>query len=112
MHKRKSAFLRVIKSTLHYIMRPTTLHKTSCILATLIFENDSFPSTALQHRQHVYMVGCHVSFGGLISMFVFDILQIPSGCIQICRGCTALRCTSLATDLLRILPYSGLTCFF
>ena len=52
----------------------------------------------------MYMEGCHVSFGGLISMLVFDILQIPTGCIQICRVCIATRCTCLATDLLRILP--------
>jgi len=26
-------------------------------------------------------------------MFVFDILQIPGGCIQICSGCIASTCT-------------------
>jgi hypothetical protein len=33
-------------------------------------------------------------------MLVFDILQIPSECIQICSGCIAPTCTPLATDLL------------
>jgi len=42
-------------------------------------------------------------FVGCISMFAFDILQIPCGCIQLCRGCTAPRCNSVATDLLLIL---------
>jgi len=47
MHKRKSAFLRVIKSTLHYIMRPTTLHKTSCI-----YWLHSFLKTTRFHPRH------------------------------------------------------------
>jgi hypothetical protein len=35
----------------------------------------------------------HFFCGWLISMFVFDILHIPSGCIQICSGCIAPTCT-------------------
>jgi hypothetical protein len=38
-------------------------------------------------------------FSGLISIFVFVILHIPSGCIQNCSGCTAAICTYLATEL-------------
>ena len=38
-------------------------------------------------------------FNGLISIFVFDILQIPSRCIQICRECIAPTCTLLAMDV-------------
>jgi hypothetical protein len=40
----------------------------------------------------------HVSFSGLISMIVFDILQIANGCIQICRRCIARTCIPLAAD--------------
>ena len=32
-------------------------------------------------------------------MFVFDILQIPTGCIQICSRCIAPTCNPLGTDL-------------
>jgi hypothetical protein len=35
----------------------------------------------------------------VISMFVFDILQICSRCIQICSGCIAPTHTSLAMGL-------------
>jgi len=34
-------------------------------------------------------------------MFVFDVLQILSVCVQICRGCFAATCTTLATGLLK-----------
>ena len=44
------------------------------------FENELFPPTAIQQRQHADVVGCRAFFfSGLISMFVFDILQIPRG---------------------------------
>jgi hypothetical protein len=33
------------------------------------------------------------------AMFVFDILQIPRGCLQICSGCTAPNCTPFFTGL-------------
>lgn len=32
-----------------------------------------------QQRQHMDAAGCHMSFSGLISMFVFDVLQILAG---------------------------------
>ena len=36
----------------------------------------------------------------LINMFVFDVLQIPSECCHICRGCIALTCNPpMAPDL-------------
>jgi hypothetical protein len=38
-------------------------------------------------------------FSGLISVFVFDISQIPRACIQIGSGSMAPTCTALATDL-------------
>ena len=43
------------------------------------FENELFPTTVVEQRQHVVVVGCHMVCSGLISMFAFDILQIPSG---------------------------------
>jgi len=51
---------------------------------TYIFESRLFQAMAVQQRQHVYAVGCLTCYGRLIDIFVFDILQIPSGCKQIC----------------------------
>ena len=45
-----------------------------------------FPTTAVQRRQHVEAVGCRMFASGLTSTFVFGVLQIPSGCIEICSG--------------------------
>jgi len=39
-------------------------------------------------------------------MFVFDILQIYDGSIEICIDCTAVTCTCLATGLVAIIIYS------
>lgn len=39
-------------------------------------------------------------FSGLISMFVFDILQIPSACSQIYCGCCAPNCAPLDMGLI------------
>jgi len=44
---------------------------------------------AVQQRQHVYAVVCLTCFSGLIGVYVFDILQSPSGCGQIYRRCVA-----------------------
>jgi hypothetical protein len=55
-----------------------------------MFENELLPPTAVQQRQRVDAVGCSMFFSGLISMFVFDILHIPSRWIQICSGRTAV----------------------
>ena len=41
---------------------------------------------AVQQRQHADAVVCLTCFSGLIVMYVFDILQTPSGCGQIYRG--------------------------
>ena len=43
--------------------------------------------------------GCDTFFSDLVSAFVFGILQIRSGCIQIFSGCNAPTCTPLATGL-------------
>jgi len=47
-----------------------------------MFKNELFPTTAVQHRQDVDEEGRRTSFSGLINIFVFAILQIPSGCIR------------------------------
>jgi hypothetical protein len=44
---------------------------------------------AVQYRQHEDAVGCRTFCSGLSRMFVFDILQIPSGYIHICNWCIA-----------------------
>jgi hypothetical protein len=51
-----------------------------------VLQNELFPTTAVQQRQHVDAVGYRKSFKGLITMFVFDILQSPVRCIQIYSG--------------------------
>jgi len=53
-------------------MRSVTLRK---IRRLYIFENELFPTVAVQQRQHVDAVGCVTFFSGLISMFVFDSLS-------------------------------------
>lgn len=53
-------------------------------------------------RQHLYGVGCRMLLSGLISMFFFDVLQIPIGCICICRRCIAPNCTHLAMGLVKV----------
>ena len=45
-----------------------------------------FPIAAVQHRSQVDPVGCDTLLSGQIREFVFDTVQIPSGCIQICSG--------------------------
>jgi hypothetical protein len=86
----ESAFVRTTTKHFNYITRPVTLHRTSCVFCT----RHVWKSLVLQ-RQHVDTVGCGTFFfnSWLIGMFVFDILQIPGGCIQICSGCTAPNCT-------------------
>ena len=54
----------------------------------------------VRQRQHVDAVGCRKFFGGLICMFVVDILEVRIGCNQIGSGCTARTCISPATGLL------------
>ena len=53
----------------------------------------------VEHRKRVEAVGCRTFYDGLIDMFVFGILLIPSGGIQICSGVIAPTCTPLATGL-------------
>jgi len=43
-------------------------------------------------------------FSGPIVMFVFHILRIPTGCVQICSGSTALTCSPWLWDWDKIQP--------
>jgi len=56
------------------------------------------------------VVGCCMFFSGLFSMFVFDILQIYDGSIEICIGCSTITCTSLATGLVAIIHSLNKNC--
>ena len=56
-------------------------------------KTELFPTMMVQKLQHMDVLRCHLSFNRLISMFVFDSLQISSVCIQICSGCIAVTCT-------------------
>jgi hypothetical protein len=89
-NRKKTPFSGPQKQHFKYITRSVTLHKTSRIYmhSTYIFENEFFPTTAVQQRQHVNAAGCGTFFSDLINVFVFDILQIRSGCTQIFSGCT------------------------
>jgi len=51
----------------NYIMLSTALHKTYCFYTTHIFKNDLLPTTAVQQRQHVDEVRCHMFFSELIN---------------------------------------------
>ena len=89
----KSAFVRTTKSTLG-------LHDCTIHLANIyIFENELLPTTAVHLGQHLAVVRCRAFFSWMISIFVFDILQIPSGCIKFCSGRTAPTCTPMTTGL-------------
>jgi hypothetical protein len=103
----------------HYMMHGQQNIKKSCLHVTSFFlympqllgqkrENritctnvfQLFLSTSFQQGLHVFAVGCRDFFRGLISMFAFDILQIPNGCNHISSGYSAHTCTPLATNLL------------
>jgi hypothetical protein len=59
----------------------TLHHCTKHIAQAYTFENEFYPAKAIQQRQHVDAAGCRTFIRGLITMFVFDVLQIPSKCI-------------------------------
>jgi hypothetical protein len=62
---------------------------------TYIFENELLPTTVVLQRQHLDALRGHRFFSELRSIFVFDILQIASGCIQIFSD---VHCTHLQTS--------------
>jgi hypothetical protein len=45
-----------------------------------------FLTMGVQQSQHADAAGCHMFFSGLSNMFVFDILQIPSGYSPLAMG--------------------------
>jgi hypothetical protein len=68
-----------------------------------VFENELLPATAFQRRQHVIAVGLgsFFFFSRLISLSVFDILQIRSLRTQIYSTCIV----TLASHWLRTFVY-------
>jgi hypothetical protein len=60
------------------------LHDALCNSAQYIAHIHTFlKMSCYQPQRHVDAVGCHTFLIWLIGMFVFDILQIPSGCIHL-----------------------------
>jgi hypothetical protein len=53
-------------------------YRTKHSASKQIFENQQFPITSAQQRQQVDAAGRRAFSDGLIRVFVFDILQIPS----------------------------------
>ena len=96
----KNAFVRTTKSALYLL---NALYKIACNISPVhtFFKMNVF-ELRLFKRQHVVWVGCLILLSGLISMLVFNILQIPSGCIRICRRCIAPNCKHLAMGLVNV----------
>jgi hypothetical protein len=82
----KSYINRTTKAA-SYTVRSVTLHKTSFVYIHF-WKKELFPTTAAQQRQRVDSIGSRI-FSGLISIFIFNILQIPCVSNHICTGCTA-----------------------
>jgi len=53
-------------------------HYTKHLAQAYAFENELYPTRAVQQTQHVDAAGCRTFFRELITMFVFDVLQNPS----------------------------------
>ena len=79
----------------------TLLHDALCNSAQNIVHKHRFlKMSCYQPQRHVDAVACHRFLIWLTCMFVFDILQISSWCIQICKGLTAPTCVAaLATGM-------------
>lgn len=96
-----SVLISAKKSFQHHkfntLLNSITLDKY--LVYTYTFENELFPTTMVQRRKHVFVAGYNILFSGLMSMFTFDTLQIPSRCIHICSGCIARTYIPLATGL-------------
>jgi hypothetical protein len=106
MLERKKPFVRPTESNLQLHNGSETLHKTFCTYCSYI-QNELRPTTDVRPRQHADTGVCH----GLIVMFAFDILQLRSGCQQICSVCFALP--SLTTGLAESWmerPHGGTCC--
>ena len=82
------------RSIMHMICVGTTtwtlqLHDALCNSAQNIVHIHTFlKMNCYQPQQHVDAVVCHTFFIWLTGMFMFDILQIPSWCVLICKGLT------------------------
>jgi hypothetical protein len=70
MHNGKSAF-----KLLTYIMRSITLHKTSYIYK---LKMSCLQLSPFKRGNTWNQAECHMFFNGLFSMYIFDILNIPS----------------------------------
>ena len=93
MHKLKKAPFSG-RQTRHFNFTVRSVNTAQNILPTDIFEHVSFSNHDDLPRQHMDAVVCPTFFSGLISMFTFGILQIPSMCIQNCGWCIAPTCTT------------------
>jgi hypothetical protein len=87
---------------LNYIMRCITLQQNIVHIHTFL-KVSYFQPWRFNRDNTQLRYGIARFYSRLISVFVFDILQIPSGCIQVCGGCVALICTLLVTDLLMLM---------
>ena len=124
----KSAFVRTQNRHFEYIKVPyknaqtawerararTHIHThthTHTYIYTYIYiyiyiENELFLSTAVQRRQHVDAVGPHVSFSGLVIVFVCDILKILVGASKFVMGILRpLAPPCLGPSLNHLFPY-------
>ena len=87
----------LFSSTYPVCMYSVCISVKSCYIRTT--KTQLFPNMMVQNRQHMDVLGCHLSFNRLISKFFFDSMQISSACIQTSSGCIAVTCTPLATGL-------------
>ena len=62
--------------------RQTDRHSLFVILRTCLTR----PTTVAEHRTHMETVGWRTFYDGLIDMFIFDILLIPSGASRFVLG--------------------------
>lgn len=80
----------------NYIMAFVTSHRISwiciCYLKWVVPKHGS-------SRANTWIICCCTFFSGLISRFFFDILQNPSGCLQIFSGYIVLTCNPPAMGL-------------
>ena len=116
----KSAFVRTQNRHFDYIKVPyknaqtawerararAHTHTQTHTYTHMYIENELFLSTAVQRRQHVDAVGPHVSFSGLVIVFVCDILKILVGASKFVMGILRpLAPPCLGPSLNHLFPY-------
>jgi len=116
----KSAFVRTQNRHFDYIKVPyknaqtawerararAHTHTQTHTYTHMYIENELFLSTAVQRRQHVDVVGPHVSFSGLVIVFVCDILKILVGASKFVMGILRpLAPPCLGPSLNHLFPY-------